>query len=75
LKDKPDLANIVSCDLPDKVFYESSTPFRCLSPTGFITTRQTSAESVNALAAARMPDLSQVKHTEKKIEGTSWQKL
>jgi hypothetical protein len=66
LQDKPDLANIISCDLPDKVFYERSTPFCHPSPTGSIMTHQTLAESVNALAAACMPDPSQVKLTEEK---------
>jgi hypothetical protein len=66
LQDKPDLANIVSCDLPDKVFYESSTSFCNPSPTGFITARHTLAESVNALIEARMPDPSQVQLLRKK---------
>jgi hypothetical protein len=38
------------------------------SPTGSITTRQISAEKVNALAAAHMPDPSQVKLTEEKVK-------
>ncbi len=68
MQDKPDLTNIVFSDLPDKVFYESSTPFHHPSPTGSIITCQTLAESVNALAAACMPDPSQVKLTEENMK-------
>ena len=68
LQDKRDLTNIVSFDLPDNMFYESSTPFHRSSPTGSIMTHQTLAESVNALAAACMPDPSQVEVTEEKMK-------
>ncbi len=68
LQDKADLANIVYCGLPDKVLFESSTPFRCPSPTGSIMTYQTLAESVHVLAAAHLRDLSQEKLTEEKLK-------
>ncbi len=54
LQDKPDLAHILL--------------FCCPSPTGSIMTRQTLAESVNTLAAACMPNPSQVKLTKEKVK-------
>ncbi len=71
LQEKPDVSNIVACELHDSVFCDSAANVIILrpSPTNSSTTRQSLVESVNALVQAWKPDAKQIQLTDEKLKG------
>ncbi len=70
LQEKPDISNIVACELPDTILSDSAANVIICrpSPTNSTTTRQSLVESVNALVEARKPDAKQIQLTDEKLK-------
>jgi hypothetical protein len=62
LQEKPDVSNVVACELPNNVFCDSTANviIHRPSPTNSSNTRQSLVESINALVEARKPNAKQI---------------